>query len=117
MGLHDLNRNQLAVTADQGSAAIAASTAYKLAIATTAAGSATSFTTTYNGWDFVAIDVVASTVPTLSRAAQATSAINAALSYPPGNSTTGETSGPPSFPFQAGSITVSSSTPFVGCAA
>jgi hypothetical protein len=48
-GLYDLNYNLLAATADATSAAWAANTAKSLAIATTAQGSQSSFTTTYSG--------------------------------------------------------------------
>lgn len=60
-GLYDLNCVQLALTADQGSAAWAGLTLKSLAIATTAAGAASSFVTTYSGLYYLGIMIKAST--------------------------------------------------------
>lgn len=54
-GLYDNNLNQLATTADQTTAAWAANTAKALAIHTTAAGTVSSFVTTYSGMHYIGI--------------------------------------------------------------
>lgn len=64
-GLYDQNRVQLAVTADQGSTAWALGTLRTLNIATTAAGSASSFTTTYSGLHYIGLSVSATSLPSL----------------------------------------------------
>ena len=64
--LFDLNRNMLAASADGLAAAIAANTVIAYPIATTAAGAATSFTTTYTGLYYIGVLVNAGTQPTLA---------------------------------------------------
>lgn len=59
--LLDLNGDLLAVTADQTTTAFAASTVKSLAIATTAQGSQSSFTTTYSGIHYIGMGMTATT--------------------------------------------------------
>lgn len=103
-GLYDNNLNQLAVTADQLSAAWAASTEQKLAVATTAAGAATTFTTTYTGLYYLGIMVAASTRPSLM-AAGMLSNVGGLVAAPilAGPSDSAQTT-PPAFPHQAGAV-------------
>jgi hypothetical protein len=65
MGLYDNNLNQLATTADQTNGSLAAtSTDFSEAIAETAAGAATEFTTTYSGLYYIGLMVAsANTLP------------------------------------------------------
>jgi hypothetical protein len=106
MGLYDYNRNQLAVTADQTTAAISANTLYSLAIATTAAGSASSFTTTYSGMHYVGVMVIATT--TLPTFCGPTSSVSGeyAIIIPPILSGTSDTAtgGPPAFSHTAAAL-------------
>lgn len=104
-GLYDNALNQLAVTADQTTGAIAANTPFSLAIATTAAGSATSFICPYSGLYYIGIMIVAGTMPTLE--SRATSANSLAKSQAPilaGTSDTAQTA-PPAFPHAATALT------------
>jgi hypothetical protein len=106
-GLYDNNRNQLAVTADQTTTAFGSNTYMPLAIATTAAGSASSFVTTYTGLYYAGIMVDASSSPcnVLAYAHNNTAVmIQAPVLW--GTSDTSQTT-PPSFPHQATSLTTS----------
>jgi hypothetical protein len=100
MGLYDSSRVQLATTADQTSAAIPAATLSTQAIAATAAGAATSFTTTYTGLHYIGLMVAATTVPNLLGVGGAG---NVAFGIAPilsGISDTAQTA-PPAFPHTA----------------
>lgn len=101
-GLYDQNRVQLAVTADQTTTAWAVTTVKTLNIATTASGSASSFTTTYEGLYYLGLMMTASTTITLVAAGQggAVGLLSPTLS---GNTDTGQTT-PPSFPHTTASI-------------
>src|SRR5260370_31260814 len=69
-GLYDSSLNQLAVTADQTTAAMAASTAYTLPVATGAGGSITSYTIGTSGLYYLGFVMVATvTMPSLMRLA------------------------------------------------
>jgi hypothetical protein len=112
LGLYDLNRNQLAMTADQGSAAIANTTQYSYPIATIAAGAATSFTTNYTGLYYLGI-LLNATTTNATCAGQASTAAFAAM--PPilsGSSDTVQTT-VPAFPHQATTITPAASLPYL----
>lgn len=63
--LHDSSRKMLARTADQTTAAWAASTVMTKAIAQTTAGSASSYTTTYAGLHYLGVMIKATTQPSL----------------------------------------------------
>ena len=65
-GLYDAALNLLAVTADATSGALAADTVISKAIATTAAGAATTYTDKTGGFRYVGVMIAASTVPTLA---------------------------------------------------
>lgn len=115
-GLYDSARVQLAVTADQTSAAWAANTVKTLNVATTAAGAATSFITTYAGFHYLGFMMTAATLVTLPAAAIAQSSLN---SLPPilcGVSSTALTT-PPTFPTTAAVLSVSSTLPYAYVAA
>lgn len=78
-GLYDSARVQLALTADKTTTAWAANTLTTLPIATTAAGAATTFTTTYTGLYYLGIMVTDSAMPRLaSSVAQGTPVIDMA---------------------------------------
>jgi hypothetical protein len=111
-GLWDLNRVQLAVTADQLTTPFTANTAVTLAVASTAAGAATSFTTTYSGLHYVGFMMKATTLITLNRIQQAQNAITSIAPIPGGVSTTSLTA-PPAFPATATAIT--SASTFYAC--
>ena len=103
MGLYDSQRNLLAISADGTTTAVTASTVATYPVATVAAGSATSFTTTYSGLYYIGFLLVTTNAPTFC--AQTGSIIANAL--PPilaGTSTASLTS-PSTFPTQAGTIT------------
>jgi len=107
-GLYDKNLMQLALTANQTSGAWAASTAKALPVASTAAGAATSFLTTYAGLYYLGIMMVAATPVTVLSGVVATSI----LALPPvvnGTSDTGQTT-PPGFPHTAAAITATTNT-------
>lgn len=98
-GLFDNTRAALAFTANQTTTAWGANTLQSLAIATVAAGSASSFTTTYTGLHYLGIMVAATTPPTIS----GSFVDSAAMTKAPvlcGNSNTGQTT-VPAFPFTA----------------
>jgi hypothetical protein len=100
-------RKMLAVTADQEKAAIAAEEVTRLAIAKTAAGEATSFTTTYTGLYYLAIMVAAETVPTLVGMGFGASLLPSLEPATNLTSNTGQTT-PPAFPFTANAGSFSS---------
>jgi hypothetical protein len=105
-GLYDNNRNQLAVTADQGAVAITSNTTYTLAVATTAAGAAASFTATYSGLYYVGHAEVTGTAalgfgPTSTVGGEVLLGIGPILS----GTSDSVTVGPPSFPHQATTLT------------
>lgn len=102
MALYDSSRAQLATTADLTTAAIGTFSTPSRTVALTAAGSASSFTTTYSGLYYVGICVVATTVPSLY-GLPSNPPMNQAL----GLAGTGNTSltGPPGFPASAGTLT------------
>lgn len=98
-GLFNSSFNLLAVTADQTTAAWGSVTKKTLAIATSAAGSVTSFTTTYSGLHYLGVCVVAGTPPSLvgSSPGSAGAAFgDVPLLAPFG---TGSQTVPPTFPF------------------
>ena len=107
--LYDDNLNLLALTADQGSAVFSNSPASgKLAIATVAGGSASSFTTAYSGIYYIGFTMEASTMPSILginlAVAGSDSEIETLAPVLCGTSDTGVTT-PPSFPHTATAIT------------
>lgn len=100
-GLYDANRNQLATTADQLSTPWSVSTAKTLAIATTAAGAAPTFTTTYEGLYYLGFMLAGSLTPYISAVSSAYSGL---VPITAGSSDTGQV-GPPAFPHQAAAMT------------
>jgi hypothetical protein len=114
LALFDNNRNMLANTADQTTAAIASSTPYQYSIAATAAGAASSFTTTYAGLYYFGILLTATTMPLLSGALSGVTLLQA-LSPVYCGSSSAETS-PPSYPFQASAIAASTKIPYMWAA-
>jgi hypothetical protein len=103
-GLWDQSRAQLAVTADQLSASNG-DPFTSLAVATTAAGAATSFTTTYTGLHYLGVVFQGSSPLVVMCPALQLTGISA-LQTPPilgGASTTGLTT-PPTFPSTAAAI-------------
>lgn len=103
-GLWDSSRVQLALTADQTTAAWAANVAKTLAIATTAAGAASSFTTTYEGMHYLGYMMKAATAPQLM-ASPLGAGIGSLVPILYGSSDTGQTT-PPAFPHTANALTV-----------
>lgn len=105
LGLYDNSLNQLAMTADQTTTALAANSQFSPAVATVAAGAATSFTTTYSGLYFIGIMIVAGTMPTLEGRGGAANIVSRfqtpVLS---GTSDTGQTT-VPAFPHTATGLT------------
>lgn len=106
MALCNGSRVMLACTGDQTSTAIAASSLFSLAIATTAAGAQTTFTTTYAGLYYVAIMITGTTIPTTAGTVPPLSVTTATgVGVTTGSSaTTGQTT-PPTFPTTFGAIT------------
>lgn len=105
-GLYDSNRVQLALTADQLTAAFPATTPKTLAIATVAAGSASTFTTTYEGLYYIGFMMAATS--TCSLAGTAVSNQVGAISPALGGSSDGSQTTPPAFPHTATALTVTS---------
>lgn len=97
--LYDNNRNQLAITADQLTAAWTGGTSKTLAIATTASGAATSFTTTYTGLHYLGFMMKAGTLVNLFSLFNIQPAASIAP-IPGGASDTAQTT-PPAFPHTA----------------
>lgn len=113
-GLFDNSFNLLAVTADQTTTAWGSVTKKTLAVATTAAGASSTFTTTYSGIHYLGICVVATTTPTIvgSSAGSATSVLgDLPLIAPFG---TGSLTAPPTFPFTSTATTNTSPGLFYG---
>lgn len=107
-GLYDSAGVQLATTADQTTTAWAASTVKSLPIATTAAGPATTYVTTYTGLYYLGFLMTATSPPGLASASLGTAVVGAApILY--GNSTASMTT-PPAFPFTAAAITVATAS-------
>ena len=105
-GLYDNNRVQLATTADQLTATWAANTITSLAIATTAGGAASTFTTTYTGLHYLGLMVKASGAPSML-ACNGVPGFNAAVSTSApalAGSSDITQSTPPAFPHTAGAI-------------
>jgi hypothetical protein len=106
-GLYDSSRLQLAITADQTSTAWAGSTNRSLAIATTAAGAASSYTTTYSGLHYVGCMITATSAGALRGvAADSVSSLLAPILCGLTADVTQTT--PPAFPHTAAAITAGS---------
>ena len=86
----------LAVTADQGSAAIGTA-AYQYAIAQIASGASTTFTTTYTGTYYIGLLVVATNITIAATSASVATALGGIAPIRIATGDTGQTS-PPSFP-------------------
>lgn len=109
-GLYDSSRVQLAITADQTTTAWAASTSKNLVVATTAAGAASSFVTTYAGLHYLGVMVKATTTPTLAGGTVTTGASGQAPIIS-GMSDTVQTT-PPAFPRTVTALTVAPAYPY-----
>jgi hypothetical protein len=105
-GLYDSSRVQLATTADQTTTPWAASTLMTKPIAATAAGAASSFTTTYAGLHYIGVMMAAATPITILGTVTA-NALTGLLPVLCGPSSVAQTA-PPAFPFTAAGITASS---------
>jgi len=105
-GLYTSARVQLATTADQTTTAWAANTVKNLAVATTAAGAASSFTTTYTGLHYIGFMMAATTMCSLIGETQGNSMRDQAPAIWGGTTDTAQTT-PPAFPHTAGAITAS----------
>lgn len=103
-GLYNASRVLLAISADETTAAMAASTIQTYPIATIAQGAAASFTTTYTGLYYVGIVVVAGTQPTW-QGLTATDATPTTLPPILAGTSTGSLTTPSAFPTTAGVIT------------
>lgn len=103
-GLYDSSLSQLAVTADQLTAAWASATLKTLAVAQIAGGASATFSTTYTGLYYVGVMVAGSGGPTMLSTAQASAAIGGLAPVLNGTSDTGQTA-PPTFPHAAAAIT------------
>lgn len=104
-GLYDNNLNQLAVTADQTTTAIAANTSYSLQLATAASGSISNYTLSYSGLYYLGWMATAGTMPTLLRLAGAGIAAMAAVSPILASSSDTAQTTPPGFPHQTAALT------------
>lgn len=102
-GLYDSSGKQLAISADLGAGAIAASTVIPYPVSTIAQGAASSFTTTYSGLYYVGIMVVASTQPTW----QGVTGLVTDETIPPilSGTSDGTQTTPPAFPHTIATIT------------
>lgn len=109
-GLFNLNRVALALTADQATAAWAATTRKPLPVATTAGGGATNFVTTYQGLHYLGLMVAATTLPNLAGVGLAT-VIGGDPPILCGTADTGLTT-PPAFPFTAAALTALATHPY-----
>lgn len=97
-GLYNSSFGMLALTADQTTTAWATFTSKTLAIATTAAGASSSFTTTYTGIYYLSLMVAAASGPTLfGSTLDSTIGAAAPTLYAGTNATSGLTT-PPGFP-------------------
>lgn len=120
MGLYDVNRNLLAISADGTSTAITASavTTYPVAAVNSLPGTpasgasvaATSFTTYYTGRYYIGLLLATTNAPTLTAAA-ATVAANTMVPIKSGTSTASLTV-PSTIPTQAGTITPTVNVPY-----
>lgn len=108
MALYDNNRVQLAITADQTTTAFGTYTTKTLAVATTAAGAASSFVTTYSGLHYVGFMMKAATLPTITSGYNVVSSTVGGAPLLMGTSDTGQTT-PPAFPHTATTIASTSS--------
>ncbi len=102
-GLYNSSRVQLAVTANQTSAAYSTFSVHTLAIATTAAGASSTFLTTYSGLYYIGWMMAATTVAS-NLGGNSQSSIVGIAPISAGTSSTGQTT-PPAFPFTAAVIT------------
>jgi hypothetical protein len=103
MGLYDLSLNQLALTADQTTAPWANFATKSLAIATTAAGAASTFTTTYAGLHYFGLMINSSGSAGTYYGYTGNVHSSAIVPSLNGGSDFGQTT-PPAFPHQAASI-------------
>lgn len=106
LALANSSRVMLAVTADQTTTAVAASSVFSVAVATIASGASTTFTTTYAGLHYVAVMFTGTTIPTAPGSAPPVGLTTAAgVGVTTGASaTTGQTTAP-AFPTTFGAIT------------
>lgn len=98
LALTNSSRVMLAVTADQTTSAMAASTVFSIAVANVASGAATSFTTTYSGLHYIVLMVTGTTIPTLGGSAPTGGLTTAAGVGVGSGSSTGSLTTPPPFP-------------------
>ena len=103
-GLYDNNLNQLAVTADQTSAAWAGSTWKSLAVATIASGASSTFTTTYTGLYYFGFMMKATAVVNILGVLQNATTLIGQAPILAGTSDAAQT-GPPAFPHTATALT------------
>lgn len=111
MGLYSSTRVLLAVSADQTSTAITASTPQVYPIATTAAGAATTYVTKASSLHYIGLNITTSNAPVLESFNTLVGA-NAAVPILSGTSNTGQTT-PPTFPTTATAITATAGTPLM----
>ena len=110
MALYNSSKVLLATAADATSTAIVANTATSYAVATVAAGAATSFTTTYSGLHYVQLMIATGNSPTLATAT-GVQVVNAIPPIITGTVGTGQTTAP-TFPTTLGTITATATTPY-----
>jgi hypothetical protein len=103
MALYDNQRNLLAISADQTSTAITASTVVTYAVATLASGAGTTYVTPYSGLYYVGFLLATANAPTFTGVVGSAIA-NALVPINAGTSSTGLTT-PSTFPTTAGTIT------------
>ncbi|MFG2001711.1 hypothetical protein ACGFNU_21425 [Spirillospora sp. NPDC048911] len=101
--LFNNSRVMLAVTSNDTTTAWGSNSAKTLSIATTAAGAAASYATTYEGVHYLGLVVTATTMPTIHSGGSANVAL-AGATPGVGGSNTGQTT-PPAFPFTANAPT------------
>jgi hypothetical protein len=109
-GLYDSSRVQLAMTADQLTATINAGMK-SLAISTTAAGSASSFTTTYTGLYYLGVMTVQTSAAIFGLSIGANTVLYSASPALCGSSDTGQTT-VPAFPHTAAAVTALNPYPY-----
>lgn len=102
--LYNASRGLLAISADGTSTAIAASTVIPFAVANTAAGAASSFTTTYTGLYYVGVLTTSSSAQPTWAGLTGTATENDIVPILTGTST-GSLTTPSTFPTTAGAIT------------
>lgn len=110
MALYNSSKVLLATSADATSGVITANTPKAYAVATTAAGAATSFVTTYSGLHLVQLMIATANSPTLATAT-GVQAINGIAPIITGTVGTGQTTAP-TFPTTLGTITATATTPY-----